>query len=146
MTGKIITDASVVVKWFSSESEEKKNHETATQLYSLLQKNTLEIWAPSFLLIELSNVFLQKKHLSAEIVQQVIQKLQHSGIQFIDFDHEDTPELVFLADHYKLTSYDSLYLLLAKQKNLPLLTANKQLLGVKGICFSLDEWEEDNII
>ncbi len=136
---KIVIDASIVVKWFLSDKE--NGVKEATQIYSLLQKNKIDVYAPSFLLIELANVLLQKKHLSAQVVAQVMQKLQTSGIHFIDFEVNETQDLVSLAFEHTLTSYDCLYLLLATHKKIPLLTTDKQLLKVQNSSISLEEFE-----
>lgn len=134
----IVIDASIVVKWFNSEQEEDRDK--AYALYRELKKESIEGWVPTFFLIEIVNIFLRKKHFSRSEVEQIIEKIKGIGLHFVPFSEEEIGHLTKLSDMYSLSSYDALYILLAKEKNCQLITVDRELLEVRDVTLSLNEW------
>ena len=139
----LVTDVNVVLKWFSSVNEEDVT--AARHLYQQLQLGKIEVYAPSSLLIEVANIFLHKKHFSEKEVKESLERIQNSGIHFVDFSAENMDKLIELCDHHQLTTHDGLYLLLAQEKKSYLITTDEQLLKVKRTCLSLKEWVNSSL-
>jgi|SRR5579859_5689595 len=135
MKQTIVVDSNIVNKWFLRQNETEL--EQSYDVYRKIKNGLIKAWAPSFLLIEVSNILLYKKQFSEKAVDQIIEKIQNSGISFVEFNVIYLKELVRLSKLHDLTTYDGLYLLLALQKNCQLVTADKKLLNVKEVGVSL---------
>jgi predicted nucleic acid-binding protein len=133
---KIVIDASIVIKWLTLQKEEKVVE--ARKVAQLLLQGKIQVWAPSFLLVEVTNILLKKKKMSIEMMDKAIQEIKKTGIQFVDFNVSEIGKLTQLAIQNSLTTYDAMYLLIAKEKKIPLLTLDRQLLKITDMCISLD--------
>jgi len=131
-----VIDASIVIKWLVLQREEKVAE--ARKVVQLLLQGKIQVWAPSFLLVEVTNILLKKKKMSIEVMDKAIQEIKKTGIQFVDFDVSEIGKLTRLAVQHSLTTYDAMYLLIAKEKKIPLLTLDRQLLKITDVCISLD--------
>jgi len=134
---KYILDSSIVIKWISDENE--KNVEDAFNVYRAFRKGQIELVAPGFILIEILNICFKKKHLAIDKIKKAIKFIEKSGIRFLNLDDEATNDLVKIMFEFSTTSYDSLYLLLAKQEKCKLLTADEELLKIRNLTISLDQ-------
>ena len=134
---KYILDSSIAIKWISDENE--KNVEDAFNVYRAFRKGQIELVAPRFILIEILNICFKKKHLAIDKIKKAIKFIEKSGIRFLNLDDEATNDLVKIMFEFSTTSYDSLYLLLAKQEKCKLLTADEELLKIRNLTISLDQ-------
>jgi predicted nucleic acid-binding protein len=126
---KYIIDASVVLKWFVGENDE--GFEPAREIFQKLKDGELVLFAPIFLLTEFANVIYWKQKFLSEDVDTVLGKLINSGINFADCPAKNIVDVFKLMVEYRLSAYDSLYLWLAKDRRLKLISCDKKLLAVK---------------
>jgi len=138
---KIVIDASAVVKWFSSERE--KYFEESLELLGSIKRGKVLAYAPLFLLVEILNVSLMKKHLKEEKSKRIIQELMQSGIHFIQLDEEGIRGIDKIMYEYEVTSYDAIYLYLAKEKECKLLTFDNQLLKIGKLTMSMGDLKKE---
>ena len=126
---KYIIDASVVLKWFVGENDE--GFEPAREIFQKLKDGELVLFAPIFLLTEFANVIYWKQKFLSEDVDTVLGKLINSGINFAYCPAKNIVDVFKLMVEYRLSAYDSLYLWLAKDRRLKLISCDKKLLAVK---------------
>lgn len=138
----VVLDASIVVKLASRRGE--PDTRLAQQLYQQVKNGALRAIAPDFLLIETAHVLRWKKKLSAEHVEKFLRRLLTSGIRFFSIPFERSPEIVSIMDRYRLSAYDSLYVLAALDHKYPLVTADERLSKVPGVGLSLQEFYHQN--
>ncbi len=119
MTAYVI-DASVILKWFVPE----EHSEPALRL----KRTDARLHAPAFLTLEVGNVLLKKRRrgeLAAQDVEDIWRAFRHAPVR----RHADETLVLAafdLAHHTKQSVYDSLYLALAMELRLPLLTADRR--------------------
>jgi|SRR3990170_5828393 len=133
---EIVVDASVVVKWFAKEKEEKI--EEAFKVFRLIKKGKVKAWSPVFLLVEVLNISSRKKGLEEKDVENLLDELIQSGISFQNLSTDKVRELPKIVSRYKITAYDALYFLLAKEKKCKIITLDKELLRVKEMTTDLE--------
>jgi predicted nucleic acid-binding protein len=115
-----IIDASVVLKWFIPE----EHSERALRL----KESDARLHAPAFLTIEVGNVLSKRRRrgeLAAQDTDDIWRAFRRAPIR----QHPDETLVLAafdLAHHTKQSLYDSLYLALAMQLNLSLLTADRK--------------------
>lgn len=129
-----VIDASVVFKWFVLENEE--NFEQSREVFQKLKAGELVLFAPNFLLVEIANILYWKQKFLNEDVELVLKKLINSGINFADCPANNIPDVFKIMSDYKLTAYDSIYLWLAKDRGLKLISVDQKLLAVKDYVIS----------
>ena len=134
---EVIIDASLVVKWFSVDQEEYLNE--ALEVLGFTKERKIRAFAPVFLIIEVINILFKKKKLAASKIRSIIERLRDSGIDFVEFNLGDLEKLINMAARYKTTSYDALYLLLAKEKKCKLLPFDEELLGIETLTIGVEK-------
>lgn len=132
-----IIDANIVLKWLSISSED--GAEQAKNLYERLKAGNISLFAPTFLLVEVSNILLKKKKFSKEEVNGFLKVLLVSGINFVDFNYLQIDDLLDIAATYKVTSYDALYLLLASEMNCKLISEDEELVLLTRMVVNLEK-------
>src|SRR5579859_1765892 len=80
-TPNLVIDTNIVIKWFSFPNEEKVSE--ARKIYKQITEEIIQVYAPSFLTIELSNILFRKKHLPDKAIQEILKKVLNCGIIFI---------------------------------------------------------------
>lgn len=134
-SGKIIIDANFIIALVGNEeyTPQVKN------IYSFMKKGKVDIYAPTFILIEILNVLVNKKKTSIGFAKNTLKRIKGSGLVIVDMDNiiKETNQLEDVVFKYNITSYDGLYILLAKQKKCKLLTADKELLKIKDLTIDL---------
>ncbi|GEM_PF-1197131 len=129
MTPRVVLDASVVLKWFSPENEE--NVDLALDVYKSIVGGSLGAMAPTLLVWEVINVLAMKKKLDFKLLLKVVEKIANCGIIFVEVDIRKAKEVLDIMKESRFASYDCLYLWLAKEKSVPLLTEDSFLLEEK---------------
>lgn len=129
---KIVVDASIVIDWFTGEE-----NVLSEEILRQVKKGKIEASAPSFILVEVLNILLKKKGVSENIASKVLAELRKIGINFKSFLTTDIFFLKEVCYKYNITSYDGLYIYLAKQQKCKLLTADKELLKIKNLTINL---------
>ncbi len=132
---KIVIDASVVLKWFSPEPKAQ----LALQAYDAIKQGKLIATAPIFLLVEVMNILVHKKHVETDLVRKIIHKISTCGITFEDLVPEHIAELQQIVATHKVSAYDGLYLLSAQNHGCQILTEDQELLKLQKITIGLEE-------
>jgi predicted nucleic acid-binding protein len=118
-----VLDASVVIKWFKPD----EISEAANTLLEAHLTTTDIVFAPTLLLYEFSNVFVNSRTMTAEELVVTIDKLFTTQINFIVPDASLTKQAIEIADTEKVTVYDASYVALAQHLQCPFVTADKKL-------------------
>lgn len=118
-------DASVVVKWFSSENEDYVSEADGVRL--AIRRQEITAVAPDLLLYEVLNALIKGKRLQLDhmgIALEVFFNIIDSELKLKKIDIDLSRQAVKLADKFAITFYDAVYLALAQALNIPLLSAN----------------------
>lgn len=134
---KIVIDASVVLKWIPGHDEESVLE--AREVYKMMTGDKLEIFAPTFLLIEVLNILTLKRKATYALVKKSMELLSQGKIKFIDLVLSDLPQIEETVHKYGLTAYDAIYLNLAKEKGCRLLTVDQDLLKIRNLTVGINE-------
>lgn len=123
----IVLDTSVVLKWFNQRDE--SNIKIARQIYNDLVSGKIEVMVPDILPVELLNVLIVGKKLPVKEVQRSIYSLFRLPMVM----KEPTAALLSLttevANMYSITSYDALFVALAKDENCRLISDDNKAHG-----------------
>ena len=133
---RIIIDASVVLKWIPGEDEESVSE--SRQIYEMMMDDRLEIYSPTFLLIEVLNILTRKRKAKYSLVKKDIDRLRNGKIRLVDLGTYKFAGLIDIVYKYKITAYDALYCYLAQEKNCKLLTFDRQLLKLSDLTIDID--------
>jgi predicted nucleic acid-binding protein len=122
-----VIDASVVVKWvLSGEPYEEKAD--AVQAHQV--SGNAELWAPSFLVQEVTNAIwraIKLKRITQEIAEKSLKSLDGIQITFCDFSWTEACDVLKIATNLDLTVYDAAYLFLSEKINSPIITADDKM-------------------
>lgn len=132
-------DASIVINWFSSESE--KSIDNSLKLLQAVKTGEIVIYSTEFLLIEVLNVIYKKKHFSIRKVEKINNELLNVGIKFIPFSINEVSDIQKIMIKYKISCYDAIYLEAAERNKCKLITMDKELLKIKNLTIGLDQLE-----
>ncbi|MBC8388761.1 MAG: type II toxin-antitoxin system VapC family toxin [Actinobacteria bacterium] len=123
---RIVTDASVGVKWFSSKNED--NIDLALQIRDLKLKNKIEITVPDLFLFEVINALLKKKDFTNNIIHLALETLYLMNLNIIYPGKEIIDNTIDLSEKSKLTFYDACYMAVALSENTLLITEDLEIL------------------
>ena len=126
---RIVTDASVGVKWFSSKNED--NIDLALQIRDLKLKNKIEITVPDLFLFEVINALLKKKDFTNNIIHLALETLYLMNLNIIYPGKEIIDNTIDLSEKSKLTFYDACYMAVALSENALLITEDLEILQNK---------------
>ena len=133
---RYVTDASVVLKWFSNigENDLKK----ALKLREDFRRRKIDIYAPELLIYEITNVLRFKEALNEKLIHNAISSIYDMDI-LLPVNLQIMTTAVALARKYNITVYDSSYLSFAQIAGCQLITADRKLYqkmkDVPGIIF-----------
>ncbi len=122
MNKKIVVDASVVIEWFNDE----KGSEEAIKLFGQALSQSITLIAPSLLLYEIGNIFLQSGK-SSQQIDEAIELIKESNLQLKNISFNELSSILDRGAKDDLTFYDAAYLSLAIQEKADLWTADKKL-------------------
>lgn len=129
---KYILDTSVIVKWFNQENETQV--EQALQLLAALREDKVILKTSDLLVHELANALLIGKRAPVRMVLTALATFFQLPIQIIPTNLGLIKSAVSLAKTYNLTSYDAIFVALAKHERCQLVTANPRHHGrIKGV-------------
>jgi predicted nucleic acid-binding protein len=120
--GEAVVDASVVAKWHFPEELREKARQLAYAGVGLV--------APTLLLTEVGSIFLKKSRADAAVLRTFKDAIEAivGRIGFVADQDLLEQALVFAHGHGR-SFYDSLYVALALQRDLPLITADERLVN-----------------
>jgi predicted nucleic acid-binding protein len=123
---RFIVDTSAILDWILFSDDPKT---PASRLINKLIQKKISLFAPSFLLVESSNVLKQKYKFTEIEIVEAIQQLKVIGVDIIDIGSKDWSNLLTTSFKYDLTLYDSYYVLLAERLDSKIITFDKALLA-----------------
>lgn len=117
---KIVLDTSVVTKWFSQKQEQ--DLPAAFHILELIQQDQIQVICPRIILLELANVLFFGKGVSRDDCLRAVFALRDLCFRLTgDFDLPALTELMYKS---RLTSYDTVFVNLAEERGLQLVTAD----------------------
>lgn len=122
MTDACVIDASVAVKWFIDED----GSDVARDLQALV------MYAPAFIIVEVANIMWLKVRRGELTVKGALERLAKMRATPIAMSDDETliEKALELATTLAHPIYDCLYLVLARARGVPLLTADRRLARV----------------
>ena len=123
----IIVDASIGVKWFSSENEKKV--ELAIQLREKHFTGKIELHAPDLFIFEVLNSLVYKNKFNMSEINNIYDSLKLLYLKIIIPDDNLIKNAVSLSVNLKLSYYDSVYVALAQKMGAPFITEDKKILS-----------------
>ncbi len=124
----VVLDSSVIAKWYFEEGAEEGI--LSIKLRNQHIQNQITIFAPTFLLLELGNIFLNKKIASQQFFDENVPQLLDFGIKFTEIQKTLLQKSFTLAQKYKITFYDATYVALAQTLDCQFITADKKLADI----------------
>jgi predicted nucleic acid-binding protein len=132
MTGKLVIDSSVVVKWLNHTNEERLNQ--ADQIMRDVEAGRAELLTSELAKFEVGNVLLLSKKLTPAEMKISLATLYTLPLKFLPHTEKLFAETFTIADKTKTTFYDAAFMALARQKRAILVTDNpKHQRGTKDI-------------
>lgn len=119
----VIVDASVAYKWFA------KNEENSDLALTILQRHVNgqeKIIVPDLILYELANAWVTKTAISTVKIKANLKDLQDAGLEIESPTFDLMSKAATFARKYRLSVYDAIYAILAKDKRCNLITADKK--------------------
>lgn len=118
-----VLDTSVVLKWFVDETDSEK----AIRLREEYFANKKEIVVPDFLLLEVANVLRYHPNFETEDIIITLETLFDMAIDIVTPTSQLLRHTVFLAKKLDITCYDAIYVALAQDLEISLITADEKL-------------------
>ena len=119
----IVLDASIVMKWFVQENDSL----LALKFREKLIHGVEEIVIPDILIYEIVNALRFKKGVPEQVISSILPTLFNIGFEIIMPTEKLMREAFHLSLVTDLSIYDSTYLALANEFNVPLITADKRI-------------------
>ncbi len=120
----IVLDASILAKWFLKEGDS----DAALDFKEQLTKEKIDIAIPDLALYETLNALRFKKDMPEQIIKDVLFSLLNSGLQIIMPTETLLKEAIHISFAADLSIYDSVYLALANDLGVPLVTADRRII------------------
>ena len=124
-TKTYVLDASVCIKWFSSEDEEHVEKASAIRVQH--RDNKISLVAPDILVYEIANALSYNPLFDSEKVNEAIQSLYQMDIKFVKPSLTLIKEAINLRFLKEITIYDAVYIALARYINVQCITADRKL-------------------
>ncbi len=132
---KLVVDASVAAKWFNIEELSDK----AANVKDAHVKGDIDLAAPIHLLCEVGNSIWRNKQLSDNDACDAISSIMRLDIQLIELTVQRAQRAMEIARQVKASFYDAVYLQVAEEMKIPLLTADqKQITAGRSVATMLD--------
>lgn len=128
----VIVDTSVAYKWTD------KNEEFREKALNILQahidkKN--QIIVPDLIFYELANAWATKTKLSFSVIKNNLEDLEDSNLIIEPVNFVLLKKAILFSKNHKVSVYDAIYAILAKEKNCELITADDKFVGQVRIPF-----------
>lgn len=119
----IVIDSSVVFKWF--DETEEGSAQALQILHDHLSKNN-DIFVPGLILYEVTNAWSTKSVLKFEEIIGNLKLLKKYSLKIKEVDFNILEKAISISKKYKVSVYDAVYAVLAKEKKCLLITADKK--------------------
>ncbi len=122
---RIVVDASVIVKFFLDENYS----ENAYILRDFFIRGSIEIIEPSLLEYEVLSALFNSNRLKKIDLSAAVNAFYEYGFTFVETSYELASNIIEIAEKYKITTYDAVYVALAMNTNSKLYTADEKLVN-----------------
>lgn len=119
----IVLDASVATKFINTQEKES---DIAEKLLRAHIEEKEKIIIPSLLFFEVANALATKTDLKEEYIKRGLCLLYDANFVIYEVNQEDIIEAALLAKKYKTSVYDMVYVVIAKNKKVNLITADNK--------------------
>lgn len=117
-----VVDASVIVKWLNQDREAFTKE--AQNLLEQAAKGTLDISTVDLAIHEVCNALIRGKGLRDHILEDAVETFFVLPIQIVETDLHIAAAAATIAQREQITFYDAVYMALAFDLGVPLVTAN----------------------
>ncbi|MHB1334698.1 MAG: type II toxin-antitoxin system VapC family toxin [Candidatus Humimicrobiaceae bacterium] len=121
---KFIIDSSVIIKWFYKKNEE--DLEQANYFYNKSLKGYDIIVVPDLLIYEILNFFKTKKEIPDDDVSTILNEI-YNTISVLGIGNNLFKKAFKIARANDITIYDSIYISLSEELEIPFITADSKL-------------------
>lgn len=121
----VVLDASVALKWFRQESDTA----AAFAIRHAIIERTLTVRVPDLIRYEVANVLVWKGQTGAEDAIEALGTLEQLPWYIAHPSREILATAVSIADRYRTSVYDAVYVALALEDSAPLITADEKLIA-----------------
>jgi predicted nucleic acid-binding protein len=119
----VVCDASVAVAWLLGESAPA----WVASFWHAVADGRVGVKVPTFFWLEVGNRLVREVAVAAEEALAAIVRLEDLGFQAIEMDRSLRLMAIHLAQRFRLSTYDALYLALADTSDVPLATLDRRL-------------------
>jgi predicted nucleic acid-binding protein len=123
LNDRVVVDASVVLKWFRPEERLSRG---AHQVLNDHSYNRIEVWAPSFLVLEMLNVAARRWNWQEAALISLLEDLTKVSLTLSDPE----PFAVAKWAAMGLSAYDSTYVALAETSGMSLITDDDGIIAI----------------
>jgi predicted nucleic acid-binding protein len=123
-----VLDASVVIKWFVEEDDSER----ALRFWEQARAKQINMVAPDFLLYEVANILVRKKHFEVRDAVETINLLVEMGFVEPALDVGLLSGAMEVAAATGISVYDACYVALTRNVNGTLVTADRRLAKAVG--------------
>ena len=123
---KIVVDSSVIVKWAIPEDFS----ENAVKILRDMGLGVVSLYAPTLALSEVSNVlwkYVLKGFLTSDQAKKAIDLISSIDVSYVKENWRQLEDALAIALDESISVYDALYVVLAKELNAELVTADEKL-------------------
>lgn len=140
MTQRYVLDASVMVKMLHQEREQDADKACAIVAQSV--SGVVDLCTSDFAPHEVLNALIRGKGVKGELLQRAIEEWFFLPIERVETDLMIALKAADIAQQHAITFYDAVYMAIAFDREIPLVTANpkhqKSAVGIQVI--PLSEW------
>src|SRR3989344_8786293 len=109
----VIIDTSVVFKWFSADEDNRQLAEKILEKHLLGQN---QIIIPDLLLYEITNAWCTKTKIDVSVIRKNLLALKKYSLNITPVNFDLLKRACELSAKYKVSVYDAIYAVLAKEK------------------------------
>lgn len=117
----VIIDTSVVFKWFSKTEDNRQIAKNILEKHLLGQN---EITVPDLLLYEITNAWTTKTKVDLSLINKNLLALKNYSLNIMPINFNLLKKASEFSVKYKVSVYDAVYAVLAKEKKCNLITAD----------------------
>ncbi len=123
-----IVDTSVILKWYNQKDE--KHVKNAKQILHDFKNEQINLIIPDLALVELTNVFLKGKQLPIPEIHLLLANIFGLPLIIKEPSQTDLSKAVSIAELYKITVYDALFVAFAQSESCSLISDDEKAHGI----------------